>query len=83
MVTIVTVAMAISVLIYRYPAARCMRRHFIIHAGPTNSGKTHNALEEFLSAENGVYCAPLRLLAAEIRQRSMARVSPKCLLERL
>jgi ATP-dependent RNA helicase SUPV3L1/SUV3 len=53
-----------------YPAARSMKRHFIIHAGPTNSGKTHHALQSFLSSETGVYCAPLRMLAVEISQRS-------------
>lgn len=35
-------------------------------AGPTNSGKTYNALQAFKAAEKGVYCGPLRLLAMEV-----------------
>lgn len=38
-------------------------------AGPTNSGKTHNALQRLQTAESGVYCGPLRLLAMEARVR--------------
>jgi ATP-dependent RNA helicase SUPV3L1/SUV3 len=33
--------------------------------GPTNSGKTHAALERLAAAEKGAYLAPLRLLALE------------------
>jgi len=35
-------------------------------SGPTNSGKTYNALQSLASAGRGVYCAPLRLLAMEV-----------------
>lgn len=49
-----------------YPEARTIQRRVIFHAGPTNSGKTYNALERFKTAETGVYCGPLRLLANEI-----------------
>ena len=35
--------------------------------GPTNSGKTHAALQALKSADTGVYCGPLRLLAWEVR----------------
>ena len=52
-----------------YPGARGMRRHFIIHLGPTNSGKTYQSLEACRKAERGVYLAPLRLLAYEICER--------------
>jgi len=38
-------------------------------AGPTNSGKTHAALELLREAESGVYLAPLRLLALEVYER--------------
>ena len=48
-----------------YPAARAMHRHFVLHIGPTNSGKTHDAIEELMRAETGIYLAPLRLLAYE------------------
>lgn len=48
-----------------YPRARLDRRRIVFHAGPTNSGKTYNALERLKRAGRGVYLAPLRLLAAE------------------
>ncbi|CAJ0957072.1 unnamed protein product, partial [Mesorhabditis belari] len=48
-----------------YPDARTIQRKIIFHAGPTNSGKTHNALKRFREAKSGVYCGPLKLLAAE------------------
>lgn len=41
-------------------------RNFVLHIGPTNSGKTYHALKRFAKAENGIYLAPLRLLALEI-----------------
>ena len=40
-----------------------------MHVGPTNSGKTHNALRALASARSGVYAGPLRLLAHEIFHR--------------
>ena len=52
-----------------YPGARKMRRHFVLHLGPTNSGKTYNALLACKEAETGVYLAPLRLLAYEICEK--------------
>lgn len=52
-----------------YPQARKMRRKIICHVGPTNSGKTHSALEALKKAETGVYCGPLRLLAWEIMNK--------------
>ncbi len=48
-----------------FPLARAMNRRFILHIGPTNSGKTHDAIEALKTAESGVYLAPLRLLAYE------------------
>ena len=54
--------------------ARIMKRHFIFHAGPTNSGKTHHALQAFLNASNGIYCGPLRMLAGEIYRKANAEV---------
>ena len=48
-----------------YPLARRMRRHFILHLGPTNSGKTYEGVERLRWAQNGIYLGPLRLLAAE------------------
>ncbi|XP_072972444.1 ATP-dependent RNA helicase SUV3L, mitochondrial [Typha angustifolia] len=49
-----------------FPFARAMRRRIIYHCGPTNSGKTYNALQRFMEARSGVYCSPLRLLAMEV-----------------
>ena len=50
---------------YLYPAARTTERHFILHIGPTNSGKTYSALQAMRHAKDGIYLAPLRLLAYE------------------
>ncbi len=44
-------------------------RKFIMHVGPTNSGKTHNALRALAAAKRGMYAGPLRLLAFEIFDR--------------
>lgn len=49
-----------------FPFARAMKRKIIYHCGPTNSGKTYNALQRFLEAKKGIYCSPLRLLAMEV-----------------
>lgn len=49
-----------------YPLARKMKRHFILHVGGTNSGKTYQGIEALKKAEYGIYLAPLRLLAHEV-----------------
>ncbi|OAD59989.1 hypothetical protein WN48_07834, partial [Eufriesea mexicana] len=49
-----------------YSKARSVKRKIIFHAGPTNSGKTYQALQRFISAKSGIYCGPLRLLASEV-----------------
>lgn len=49
-----------------FPEVRQMHRHFILHIGPTNSGKTFRSLERLKLATNGVYLGPLRLLALEV-----------------
>lgn len=46
-----------------------MNRHFILHVGPTNSGKTYHALERLKDAKSGVYLGPLRLLALEVYEK--------------
>lgn len=48
-----------------FPLARKMKRHFVLHIGPTNSGKTYQAVQELMEADSGIYLAPLRLLAYE------------------
>jgi len=45
---------------------RELSRRFILHVGPTNSGKTYQALEALKKAETGLYLGPLRLLALEM-----------------
>ncbi len=52
-----------------FPEARSMERRFIIHIGPTNSGKTYASVERLKTAEHGIYLGPLRLLAFEQYQK--------------
>lgn len=54
-----------------YPLAREMKRHFILHVGDTNTGKTYDAVQELMHAQSGVYLAPLRLLALEIQEKML------------
>ncbi len=48
-----------------YPRARQMHRRFVIHIGPTNSGKTWESMQRLQTARHGIYLGPLRLLAFE------------------
>lgn len=48
-----------------YPATRRMKRRFILHIGPTNSGKTYHAMQAMKRSPGGIYLGPLRLLAFE------------------
>ena len=48
-----------------YPRARAMKRRFVLHLGPTNSGKTYEGVSRLHGARQGIYLGPLRLLAAE------------------
>ena len=52
-----------------FPDARSIKRRIIMHVGPTNSGKTHQALQALAAARTGFYAGPLRLLAHEIWDR--------------
>lgn len=45
-----------------------MKRKIIYHMGPTNSGKTKKAIESLLQSKQGLYLAPLRLLAWEVAE---------------
>lgn len=49
-----------------FPIAREIKRNVHIISGPTNSGKTYEAIEALKAAHSGVYLAPLRLMAMEI-----------------
>ena len=51
-----------------YPEARAMRRHFTLHIGGTNTGKTYAGFQRLKQAKTGVYLAPLRLLALEAQE---------------
>ena len=42
--------------------------------GPTNTGKTHHAIERMLSHRTGVIGLPLRLLAREVYDKISTRV---------
>ncbi|MEZ5796283.1 MAG: helicase-related protein [Paracoccaceae bacterium] len=44
--------------------------------GPTNTGKTHHAIERMLTHRTGVMGLPLRLLAREVYDRIVARIGP-------
>ena len=55
-----------------YPLSRKLKRHFVLHVGPTNSGKTYQSLEKFKKKNSGVYLAPLRLLALEVQEKMLA-----------
>lgn len=46
--------------------ARGKNRRIIYHMGPTNSGKTYNAIQALAKSKTGCYLAPLRLLASEL-----------------
>ena len=60
----------------QFELARRLKRHHHFYLGPTNSGKTHHALLALEQAKSGVYLAPLRLLAMEIRDRLVAAGVP-------
>jgi ATP-dependent RNA helicase SUPV3L1/SUV3 len=62
-----------------YPKARAMKRKLTLVVGPTNSGKTHRALERLKAAQSGVYLGPLRLLALEVRDRLLDMEIPTSL----
>ncbi len=44
--------------------------------GPTNTGKTHLAIERMLAHEMGIIGLPLRLLAREVYDKIIARIGP-------
>lgn len=52
-----------------YPEARKIKRRFFLHLGDTNTGKTYNALQRLKQIGNGLYLAPLRILALENFER--------------
>ncbi|RFU77075.1 atp-dependent rna helicase suv3 precursor [Trichoderma arundinaceum] len=63
-----------------FPATRTLQRTIHVHVGPTNSGKTYNALKALENSKCGVYAGPLRLLATEVYQRFKAKNIPCALI---
>jgi ATP-dependent RNA helicase SUPV3L1/SUV3 len=51
------------------PARDVEPERVVAHLGPTNSGKTHAALQELAEKRSGVYAGPLRMLAQEAHRR--------------
>ena len=43
--------------------------------GPTNTGKTHLAIDTMLSFDNGMIGFPLRLLAREVYDKVIKKIS--------
>ncbi|MBP2229169.1 ATP-dependent RNA helicase SUPV3L1/SUV3 [Azospirillum agricola] len=62
-----------------FPVARGLNRKLVLVIGPTNSGKTHRAIAALKAARDGVYLAPLRLLALEVMERLNAEGTPTTL----
>ncbi|MBE7018052.1 MAG: hypothetical protein E7420_07890 [Ruminococcaceae bacterium] len=60
-----------------YPEARAMNRHFILHLGGTNTGKTYAGFRRLSEVKSGVYLSPLRLLALE-GQETLLDYGVKC-----
>ncbi|MGH3076979.1 MAG: helicase-related protein, partial [Gaiellaceae bacterium] len=56
------------------PSRELPPERVVAHLGPTNSGKTHAALEELAAHGSGVYAGPLRMLAQEAHRRLGERV---------
>lgn len=59
-----------------FPDARALQRTIHLHIGPTNSGKTYQALKRLEEANTGLYAGPLRLLAHEVYTRLNAKGKP-------
>jgi ATP-dependent RNA helicase SUPV3L1/SUV3 len=64
----------VSELTVRLPQRSVEPETVIAHLGPTNSGKTHDALRFLVENGRGVYAAPLRMLAQEAHRRLAAEL---------
>ncbi len=51
-----------------FPLARGIKRTHTLLVGPTNSGKTYQALNLLTGYNSGAYLSPLRLLALEVQE---------------
>ncbi len=76
-------AVARAAALDRYAAhfatARALDRRITLITGPTNSGKSHAALDKLATSGSGMALAPLRLLAHEFREALAARGVPASL----
>ena len=61
---------------YYIARAQKLSRIFILHVGPTNSGKTFDAVEDLKKNTPGTYLGPLRLLALEMTDKINAAGIP-------
>jgi len=61
-------------LTVRLPSRSREPESVVAHLGPTNSGKTHDALRFLIESGHGVYAAPLRMLAQEAHRRLAADI---------
>jgi ATP-dependent RNA helicase SUPV3L1/SUV3 len=64
----------VSELTVRLPQRTREPETVVAHLGPTNSGKTHDALRFLVDTGKGVYAAPLRMLAQEAHRRLAAEL---------
>src|SRR5690348_12544094 len=64
----------IDELTVRLPNRTTEPETVVAHLGPTNSGKTHDALRFLVETGRGVYAAPLRMLAQEAHRRLSAEI---------
>src|SRR5881296_2556908 len=65
---------AVDELTVRLPRRHGEPETVVAHLGPTNSGKTHDALRFLVETGRGVYAAPLRMLAQEAHRRLSAEI---------
>ena len=61
----------------RLPERRFEPETVVAHLGPTNSGKTYDALRFLAERGRGVYAGPLRMLAQEAHRRLSEELGPE------
>lgn len=69
-------ASGLGVYLEGFATARAVVRKLRLFVGPTNSGKTHAAMDRLAEADSGCYLAPLRLLALEGQEALETRGRP-------
>jgi ATP-dependent RNA helicase SUPV3L1/SUV3 len=67
-------AKQVAELTVRLPQRSTEPETVVAHLGPTNSGKTHDALRFLVESGRGIYAAPLRMLAQEAHRRLAAEL---------